>query len=171
MTSNNLPSTVSFYRGHSEFQRLYTPSAFREERILWRSVIQLNLVRSVRKILDALADYFNALYADSYSLRNAMGVGVGRDDGGDSDPDDSATFFSDHTAHLHELSMRLLPLRHIEQLLIAKLVPPDEEEATHLGVGQVLVALFHLWDLGRRAEVVAMGSMLVEADLHWDMVC
>lgn len=29
--------------------------------------------------------------------------------------------------------MRLLPLRHIEALLIAKLVPPNEEEATHLG--------------------------------------
>ena len=38
-----------------EFQRLYTPNAFREERILWRSVIQLNLVRSVRAVLDAVA--------------------------------------------------------------------------------------------------------------------
>ncbi|GAW02896.1 G-alpha-domain-containing protein [Lentinula edodes] len=31
-----------------QFQRLYTPTAFREERILWRGVIQLNIVR--RKI-------------------------------------------------------------------------------------------------------------------------
>lgn len=30
--------------------------------------------------------------------------------------------------------MRLLPLRHIESLLVAKLVPPNEEEATHLGI-------------------------------------
>ena len=29
--------------------------------------------------------------------------------------------------------MRLLPLRQIEALLIEKLVPPNEEEATHLG--------------------------------------
>jgi len=36
-----------------EFQRLYTPTAFREERILWRAVIQLNIVRSIRTILDA----------------------------------------------------------------------------------------------------------------------
>lgn len=36
------------------------------------------------------------------------------------------------SAHLHELTLKLLPLRHIEQLLIAKLVPPDEDEATHL---------------------------------------
>ncbi|EJD05576.1 G-alpha-domain-containing protein [Fomitiporia mediterranea MF3/22] len=115
-----------------QFQRLYTPSAFREERILWRSVIQLNLVRSVRKILDAVAEHSDALYAESLHLRNAMG-GVD-DGGGDSDGDgDDATFFTDPGSHLHELSMRLLPLRHIEQLLIAKLVPPDEEEATHFG--------------------------------------
>ncbi|EED84888.1 candidate G-protein alpha subunit [Postia placenta Mad-698-R] len=39
-----------------QFQRLYTPSAFREERILWHAIIQLNLLRSVHIILDALAD-------------------------------------------------------------------------------------------------------------------
>lgn len=33
---------------------------------------------------------------------------------------------------LEALKARLLPLRHIEALLIAKLVPPNEEEATHL---------------------------------------
>ncbi|KAJ7154624.1 guanine nucleotide binding protein, alpha subunit [Mycena filopes] len=37
-----------------QFQRLYTPTAFREERILWRAVIQLNIVRSIRTILEAL---------------------------------------------------------------------------------------------------------------------
>lgn len=37
-----------------QFQRLYTPTAFREERILWRAVIQLNVVRSIRIILEAL---------------------------------------------------------------------------------------------------------------------
>ncbi|KAL5498558.1 hypothetical protein ACEPAH_1912 [Sanghuangporus vaninii] len=118
-----------------QFQRLYTPSAFREERVLWRSVIQLNLVRSVRKILDALAEHPQVLYADSSNLRHAMGVlrGGGGEDDSDGDGDDSMTFFSDPMAHLHELSMRLIPLRHIEQLLIAKLVPPDESEATHFG--------------------------------------
>ena len=34
---------------------------------------------------------------------------------------------------LELLKMRLLPLRHIEALLIAKLVPPNEDEPTHLG--------------------------------------
>ena len=35
------------------------------------------------------------------------------------------------TTPLDALKARLLPLRHIEALLIAKLVPPNEEEATH----------------------------------------
>ena len=36
------------------------------------------------------------------------------------------------TTPLDALKARLLPLRHIEALLIAKLVPPNEDEATHL---------------------------------------
>ncbi|KAF7374475.1 Guanine nucleotide-binding protein alpha-4 subunit [Mycena sanguinolenta] len=39
-----------------QFQRIYTPTAFREERIQWRAVIQLNIIRSIHTILDAL-DY------------------------------------------------------------------------------------------------------------------
>lgn len=103
-----------------EFQRLYTPSAFREERILWRAVIQLNLVRSVRKILDALSDYQDA-------LTESMSGNEG--DGPDDEMDEQLFLSSD----IQELKMRLLPLRHIEQLLIAKLVPPGEDEATHFG--------------------------------------
>ncbi|ETW75758.1 hypothetical protein HETIRDRAFT_481224 [Heterobasidion irregulare TC 32-1] len=38
-----------------QFQRLYTPTAFREERVHWRAVVQLNLIRSVHTILAALA--------------------------------------------------------------------------------------------------------------------
>jgi guanine nucleotide-binding protein alpha-1 subunit len=48
----------------------------------------------------------------------------------DASDDDSAGLHY----HLESLSMRLLPLRHIESLLIAKLVPPNEDEATHLGL-------------------------------------
>ncbi|KAI0056631.1 G-alpha-domain-containing protein [Artomyces pyxidatus] len=38
-----------------QFQRIYTPTAFREERVHWRAIIQLNLIRSVHTILTALA--------------------------------------------------------------------------------------------------------------------
>jgi guanine nucleotide-binding protein subunit alpha len=97
---------------------LYTPSAFREERILWRAVIQLNLVKSIRTILDALVDHHQSVI-------------VGSTSGGEDSDSDDMTLLSDD---LHGLSMRLSPLRHIEHLLIAKLVPPGEDEATHFGV-------------------------------------
>lgn len=106
-----------------EFQRLYTPNAFREERVLWRAVIQLNIVRSIHTILDALSDirrrdvYPSSIYT--------------------SEPDSDSE--SEHQVslpyHLDDLRRRLYPLRHVESLLIAKLVPPNEHEATTLGVG------------------------------------
>ncbi|KAH8799253.1 G-alpha-domain-containing protein [Flagelloscypha sp. PMI_526] len=43
-----------------QFQRLYTPTQFRAERILWRAVIQLNIVRSILCILNALENSPNA---------------------------------------------------------------------------------------------------------------
>ncbi|KAH7924380.1 guanine nucleotide binding protein, alpha subunit [Leucogyrophana mollusca] len=91
------------------FQRLYTPNAFREERILWRSVIQLNIVRSVRTIIDALS---------SVRLPPIDSGGEDSDDGGPNIPQE-----------LEFLKMRLTPLRHIEALLIAKLIPASEDDA------------------------------------------
>lgn len=40
---------------YAEFQRVYTPTAFREERIHWRVIIQLNVIRSVHSILAAIS--------------------------------------------------------------------------------------------------------------------
>ncbi|KAF8906740.1 guanine nucleotide binding protein, alpha subunit [Gymnopilus junonius] len=197
-----------------QFQRLYTPTAFREERVLWRAVIQLNIVRSIRTILDALSTpYPNSPYAsprararslsrprhptmpspplppqshaaDSHHhVSNGNGVDMhfsygspphhypprrqdqNRDyyqDDEEDDPESDTEFTianqsypnsppnfnhgsprSDPSASstttlaqtpLEALKTRLLPLRHIEAMLIAKLVPPNEEEATHLGV-------------------------------------
>ncbi len=45
--------------------------------------------------------------------------------------------------HLETITMRLLPLRHIESLLIAKLVPPNEDEATHLGLSGMPMDYLH----------------------------
>ncbi|TFK28492.1 G-alpha-domain-containing protein [Coprinopsis marcescibilis] len=215
-----------------QFQRLYTPTAFREERILWRAVIQLNIVRSVRIILEALnsplspsnspfssprsrarsvsrpppmpnqappvpnADHYhtNGNGSNPHSPVDQPGPsGYGNSDTSDvdmqfgsprghhhgspqprhrnaqkfqyaqsssstrrhrrspSNPDsevDSDTEFyhgsprSVHNysnssvtlanSHLEPLKQKLLPLKHIEQLLIAKLVPPTEDEPTQL---------------------------------------
>ncbi|KAG8216368.1 guanine nucleotide binding protein, alpha subunit [Butyriboletus roseoflavus] len=97
------------------FQRLYTPTAFREERILWRSVIQLNVVRSVRTIMDTLSN---------------MRLPPTDSAGEDSDDD------TPHIPHeIDMLRMRLTPLRHIEALLIAKLVPPSEDDIASFAGG------------------------------------
>jgi guanine nucleotide-binding protein alpha-1 subunit len=85
----------------------------------WRAVIQLNVVRSVRTILDAISDV----------RRRELPVSSGSDET-DEESDERARL----PTHLETIAMRLLPLRHIEALLVAKLVPPSEEEATHLGL-------------------------------------
>ncbi|EAU82885.2 hypothetical protein CC1G_05507 [Coprinopsis cinerea okayama7 len=213
-----------------QFQRLYTPTAFREERILWRAVIQLNIVRSIRIILEALDSplspssspfssprsrarsisrppplptqhpplpnsdyhYANGNASGPYSPIDQAGpsnYGNGYNSDGDvfstspprggwhgssrqrhqnfsyaqsststrrhrrapsgSNPEsevDSDTDFGYHgsprsvhnssitlaASHLEPLKQKLQPLKHIEQLLIAKLVPPTEEEPTQL---------------------------------------
>ncbi|KAG6811281.1 hypothetical protein H0H92_008194 [Tricholoma furcatifolium] len=167
-------------QSESEFQRLYTPTAFREERVQWRAVIQLNIVRSIRIILETLTSptqkspktspfssprsrarsisrppplptHIPPLPPSEYAPFNFNGHthpnpngtfdDIRVDSGGESDPDsDSEGQLSRSNpssttlipSPLDALKTRLQPLRHIEALLIAKLVPPNEDEATHL---------------------------------------
>nr|WBU87314.1 G-alpha-domain-containing protein [Ganoderma boninense] len=106
-----------------QFQRLYTPNAFREERILWRAVIQLNIVRSIHTILDTLTDIRRRDVYPSSPYTS------------DPDSDSESENHVQLPPHLEELRRRLYPLRHVESLLISKLVPPNEHEATTLGYG------------------------------------
>ncbi|KAJ2933184.1 hypothetical protein H1R20_g3924, partial [Candolleomyces eurysporus] len=213
-----------------QFQRLYTPTAFREERILWRAVIQLNVVRSIRIILEALesplspssspysspksrarsisrpplpnqpppplpgsefyynngrgsgshspvevadsdpelnfgsppravqrhnhqsspharhrqASNFSSNYASSSRqprpshYRDHSNPGTDNDSDSDFHYGSPKSFYNSSTSvvatypHLESLKHRLQPLKHIEQMLIAKLVPPNEEEPTQL---------------------------------------
>ncbi|KAK7059742.1 guanine nucleotide-binding protein alpha-4 subunit [Favolaschia claudopus] len=66
-----------------QFQRIYTPTAFRQERSQWRAVIQLNIVRSIRTILDALDGSTTgrrsrraSASASMLALSAAVGLGV-----------------------------------------------------------------------------------------------
>jgi hypothetical protein len=101
----------------TEFQRLYTPTAFREERAIWRSVIQLNLVRSIRTIMDAV---IHALH------ERAIRVDSGEET--DSDYEEALGPLDD----VRNITARLAPVRSVEATLIHKLVPRDEEEPTRL---------------------------------------
>ncbi|KAG6857042.1 hypothetical protein H0H87_010396 [Tephrocybe sp. NHM501043] len=183
-----------------QFQRLYTPTAFREERVLWRAVIQLNIVRSIRIILETLTasptqksprsspfssprsrarsisrppppipplppseyppppwnsnsngDGHGAGYSNGTGNGNGNGNSTFADynddsDGADSDSEMLSPGRSNPSSTtlipspLEALKTRLQPLRHIEALLIAKLVPPNEDEATHLGIPSTAAA-------------------------------
>ncbi|PCH44780.1 G-alpha-domain-containing protein [Wolfiporia cocos MD-104 SS10] len=131
-----------------QFQRLYTPSAFREERCLWHSIIQLNLVRSIHTILDALADVrphelpfsppspslapslsFGSytqppspprpFHAHAHSMRSTLYS--------DSDAETDSTDAPTLPAHLTALRQRLACLQAVEELLISRIVPPSED--------------------------------------------
>lgn len=150
-----------------EFQRLYTPTLFRQERILWRAVIQLNIVRSIRTILEAISSTpvstspttspysspilkhrvprisQNSGSSQSKNGESSRAVensprGSGGGYGNDSDSErggrrsNRSSTLLGVPSPLENLKNRLAPLRHAETLLIAKLVPPNEEEPTHL---------------------------------------
>ncbi|THH05648.1 hypothetical protein EW146_g9848 [Bondarzewia mesenterica] len=132
-----------------EFQRLYTPTAFREDRVHWRAIIQLNLIRSIHAILAALAASRDLL---SQSPRTrARTIDSGWDEssdlystlGGGGPPSLPLSYSYSSSSdddraddELDALALRLLPLRHAEQYLKARLVPPDEDEAVDLGLTQ-----------------------------------
>ncbi|KAF8589116.1 G-alpha-domain-containing protein [Ramaria rubella] len=99
------------------FQIIHTPQAWAAERASWRAVIQLNLIRSVRFILDAMAQ--------AQSRRGPLDRNVPQS------PERavSPTFTSDHL----DLQARLLPLLQVEESLMQRLAPDNEvREPTRL---------------------------------------
>ncbi|KAF9486542.1 G-alpha-domain-containing protein [Pholiota conissans] len=114
-----------------QFQLLHSPSAFHAERIAWRAVIYLNLVRSIRRILDALAPESDA--SDAI------------DDHDDSDfPEPAPLIISasgrppsailgTRVSNYDTYRRKLEPLVELEERLILLLSSSDEDEATHLG--------------------------------------
>ena len=76
-------------------------------------MIQLNIVRSIRIIIDTISDvHRTAVLSEDES-------------------DGEEEFLP--SDELVAVKARLQPLRHIENILVAKLAPPNEAEATHLG--------------------------------------
>lgn len=158
-----MPTTSPLTSGKSttlrQFQLHYTPHAFQKEKLLWRAVIQLNLVRSILNVLDALseaqaeslarqqriqAQHKMAQQPFAYSLNGegggemggmeSLGMGNGFEgyEGGgltdmnmpiDDESDDPLFFGEDFEA----FKARLEPLRRVEEVLIARLAPHDED--------------------------------------------
>ncbi|KAJ7078833.1 guanine nucleotide binding protein, alpha subunit [Mycena belliarum] len=86
------------------FQLINSPKAFRAERASWRAVVHLNVVRSIRLIVNALSEV--EAFANSQ-------IPLG--------PDEES--YPPLTPELLTLKMRLLPLQQVEEALVGKLTP------------------------------------------------
>lgn len=137
----------------TEFQILYAPQSFVAERDSWRTVILLNLVKSVRKVLDAISTEEESFSDDSGDIDNAVANNARRRQGQANDfqadraraatpitfdaptgPDDGRHSSDDTYAQYAAIKLRLSPLAVAEELLIRRLAGPDgEDEATNLG--------------------------------------
>ncbi|KAJ7292708.1 guanine nucleotide binding protein, alpha subunit [Mycena rebaudengoi] len=97
------------------FQLLYEPKTFRAERASWRAIIQLNVVRSIHVIIDAMTRAQNTTDRPP-SARSSM----------------SSHESPRPDAELLSIKMRLLPLLQVEEVLIKRLSLPGsmEREAT-----------------------------------------
>lgn len=117
----------------SEFLLLHSPAAFHAERIAWRFVIYLNLVRSIRRILDAISPDYEILNShiidDDEDDENAEAASLIISSTG-------ATTSSYHGIRGYEgYHHRLAPLLILEQRLVALLSDEEdneEREATRL---------------------------------------
>lgn len=135
---------------------------------MWRAVIQLNIVRSIRIILDTLDSGLSPTVSPQASPRSrirslsnrnagrpsdhapfsaelagpshANGNGNGEyyyDEVFDETSDTELQYSPVHlpsSSPLDAIRQRLAPLQQIEKVLIAKLVPPNEDEPTRLGI-------------------------------------
>ncbi|KAF8629170.1 hypothetical protein AX17_005755 [Amanita inopinata Kibby_2008] len=100
------------------FQLINSPKAFKTERASWRTVVQLNVVRSMRLILDAMMDA-----QQGYE----PGVDDG-DGGGEADHRSSPIQYPTLTAEHLKLRMRLLPLQRLEETLLYRLIDAGSTE-------------------------------------------
>ncbi|KAJ7170212.1 guanine nucleotide binding protein, alpha subunit [Mycena filopes] len=112
-----------------QFQLLHTPAAFHAERIAWRAVIYLNLVRSVRRILDALQPELDNVddhdeHDDSLETASVIISSNGRP---------PSAISGTKVPNYEGYRRRLQPLMELEDRLIRLLSSPDEDEATHFG--------------------------------------
>lgn len=96
------------------FQLIHSPKAFRNERASWRAVVQLNIVHSVRIILDTVTEASQSASTNDHGIDRPSSLII--------------------SPELLKLRMRLLPLQQVEESLRRKMTPAgsSEFEATHL---------------------------------------
>ncbi|OAX38683.1 G-alpha-domain-containing protein [Rhizopogon vinicolor AM-OR11-026] len=105
-----------------QFQLVHATAAFHADRIAWRAVIYLNLVRSIRRILDAVSPESDQLdeaedissTSPLFSIRQSSVVSV-----------------TTKVPKYPQYRRALEPLKELEERLIRVLSSPDEDEPTH----------------------------------------
>lgn len=129
---NNLEEQVTSADYHrscinprSDFQLINSPKAFKAERASWRAVIQLNVARSIRIIIDAMTRAQQASSPNSPLAPDSL--------------DDISILESENelptlTAEHLKLKMRLSPLLQVEESLWRRLSPSSafESQTSHL---------------------------------------
>ncbi|KAG1848508.1 guanine nucleotide binding protein, alpha subunit [Suillus subalutaceus] len=103
-----------------QFQLMHAKAAFHADRIAWRAVIYLNLVRSVRRILDAVSPESDQP-DEAEDQETASGLTISL-----TNPS-SVTKVARYPQYRHALE----PLRELEERLIRMLSSPNEDEPTH----------------------------------------
>ncbi|KAG8916116.1 hypothetical protein FRC00_000575, partial [Tulasnella sp. 408] len=125
-----------------QFQLLYAPASFSAERDSWKAIVYLNLVKSVRKMLDAISvddgdtfsddDPTGSPTASRGNSKDALRSGTPISFFPNEDPN-SRVSTDDTYAQFAAIKLRLSPLAVAEEQLIRRLAGPGEEEATQFG--------------------------------------
>ncbi|KAI0095144.1 guanine nucleotide binding protein, alpha subunit [Irpex rosettiformis] len=118
-----------------QFQLLHAPAEFRAERLAWRFVIYLNLLRSVRRILEAIAPDADSVWStfdDTDDIDNVEPAAIViRAPRGSKPRHAQPNASPDYERYMKNFR----PLFELEQQLISQLSDRDEntdDEATHL---------------------------------------
>ncbi|KAG8905471.1 hypothetical protein FRB99_008912 [Tulasnella sp. 403] len=114
-----------------QFQILHSPNAFQNERLSWRLVIQLNLVKSIRRILEAvihaspIPESPSVVIAASDDRWDTSASGIAYPS---TSVDSFDTIMTSSTVDPNDFTdykMRLMPLLRAEEILTQKLASPD----------------------------------------------
>ena len=126
-----------------DMQLTYAPRTFATERSSWRAVIQLNLVRSINTIIDAVCSELSPVATSSSSSylyhSNSISKPPSPVPADTANSDNILDIPQDRRAALMKLKLRLAPLRQVEADLKARLGAGTEEitEATLSTLGTV----------------------------------
>ncbi|KAF7312813.1 hypothetical protein MKEN_00964700 [Mycena kentingensis (nom. inval.)] len=109
------------------FQLMCEPKAFRAERASWRAIIHLNVIRSVRIMLDTLGQAASPTSATGFLDDPAA---TPRSSIASSDGRSSFGSVSRLDADLVSLRARLLPLLQLEEVLTERIANPEHDPST-----------------------------------------